>query len=94
MVCHFIQFIWLFIILLPATTTLLESCKEAGVQRFIYCSSVSVAVGYNGVTNGRESDSLPPEKFLFNGYASSKLAAERVVLNANSKLVCSSARYL
>ena len=56
-----------------------------GVQRFIYCSSVSVVVGDQHVINGVESKTTVPNKFLFNGYSSTKLKAETIVLKANCK---------
>lgn len=65
------------------TSTLLDVCKEVGVQRFIYCSSVSVVVGDQHVINGVESKTTVPNKFLFNGYSSTKLKAETIVLKAN-----------
>ncbi|XP_060599798.1 3 beta-hydroxysteroid dehydrogenase/Delta 5--_4-isomerase type 1-like [Ruditapes philippinarum] len=63
--------------------TLLAALGTAGVQRFIYCSSVSVAIGNNDVTDGIREDDPIPSKRLFEPYASSKLAGERFVMAAN-----------
>ncbi|KAL4223895.1 hypothetical protein ACF0H5_017358 [Mactra antiquata] len=63
--------------------TLLTALGTIGVRRFIYCSSMSVSIGNNDVTeNIKESDPIPSTR-IFEPYASSKLAGERIVLAAN-----------
>ena len=73
---------------MPGTLlTLLTALGTAGVQRFIYCSSMAIGIGNNDVTEGICEDDPIPSKRLFEPYASSKLAGERLVTAANSKHV-------
>ncbi|WAR02207.1 3BHS2-like protein [Mya arenaria] len=66
---------------------LLTALGTVGVDRLIYCSSMSVAIGYdNEVTEGMDESHPLPSRRIFEPYASSKLAGERVVLGANSDL--------
>lgn len=56
------------------TRTLLEACKEAGVRRFVYGSTI----GVYGEYRGEPIDELTPPRPL-NVYGRSKLAAEELV---------------
>lgn len=79
---------YLFYFYLSGTfLTLLTALGTTGVRRFIYCSSMSVSIGNNDVTEGIvESDPIPSQR-TFEPYASSKLAGERIVLAANGNLL-------
>ena len=65
---------------------LLEVCKEVGVRRFLYCSTMDVVLGNDDIINGTETSTCVPDVFFFNGYASTKQRAEEIVLAANRKL--------
>ncbi len=57
------------------TRSLLEACREAGVARFVYCSSVGV---YGDVRNPPADEESPCHPDI--AYERSKLAAEEAVL--------------
>jgi len=63
------------------TRTLLEEAKEAGVKRFVYCSSDSVS-GRIRELPAKESDACRPE----NIYGITKYEAEKVVLQFQKDL--------
>ena len=46
-----------------------------------------MVVGFYDVIDGVESETHVPDKFLFNGYSSTKLEAETMVLNENSMYI-------
>ncbi len=62
-----------------ATLRLADAAKEAGVQRFIYISSVRAQVGPFAAQVVRECDEPQPT----DKYGRSKLAAERAIKSAN-----------
>lgn len=65
--------------------TLLAALTTPGLKRFIYCSSMSVAIGDSDVKGPlSETDPVPSSRY-FEPYASSKLESERIVLAANSE---------
>ncbi|KAL4228317.1 hypothetical protein ACF0H5_013748 [Mactra antiquata] len=67
------------------TVNVIEACKKNGVKRLIYCSSVDVVYGKGMITrDGREEDLVYPDKYLFHTYATTKMQAEKLVLEANS----------
>lgn len=73
-------------LLFPGTLlTLLTALDTTGVKRFIYCSSMAVAIGNNNVTEDISENDPIPSRRLFEPYASSKLSGEHIVLAANSK---------
>ncbi len=70
------------------TESVINAC-EGGVKNLVYTSTPSVVFAGNSIENGDET--LPyPGKFLCN-YAKSKVAAEKMVLAANSEKLCTCA---
>lgn len=65
------------------TSILLEICREKGVKRFIYCSSMSAISGYDDIVDGTESTITFPKKLIYPGYGSTKQKAEAMVLDSN-----------
>jgi nucleoside-diphosphate-sugar epimerase len=64
------------------TQNILNCCQQAGVKKFIYTSSPSVAFGTEAIENGDET--LPyPDSYL-TAYPQTKAEAEKAVLKANS----------
>ena len=62
---------------------MLNASIEAGVERFVYTSTIDVVIGYEEIHDGDEG--LPvPASFLFPGYPETKFEAETMVLNAHS----------
>jgi nucleoside-diphosphate-sugar epimerase len=61
------------------TAALLEEAKRAGVQRFVYISTVEAAGYGDGVNPRKESDEPHPD----NNYGKSKLQAEKIVMNGS-----------
>jgi len=66
-----------------ATKYLLDASIKNGVKKFIFISTPSIYFDFKDRFNIKESDPLPAT--LVNHYASTKLLAERYVLNANEK---------
>jgi 2-alkyl-3-oxoalkanoate reductase len=66
-----------------ATKTLLDASIKRGVKKFIFISTPSIYFNFKDRFNIKESDMLP--KAFVNHYATTKLMAERYVLNANGK---------
>ncbi len=64
------------------TRALLDGCREQGVQRLVYTSTLSVI--YNGRDLAGVDESLPLATACPSAYPLSKAAAEREVLAANS----------
>ena len=64
------------------TRNVIEACQRNGVAKLVYTSTPSVAFGGHDVRNANEEDPLP-EKYLA-PYLTTKAAAERLVLQANS----------
>ena len=65
-----------------ATKGLLDAARGAGVKRFVFVSSPSVYAALRDRPNLTEAD--PPAAHPLNAYARTKLAAERLVLAANT----------
>ncbi|KAH3885325.1 3 beta-hydroxysteroid dehydrogenase/Delta 5--_4-isomerase type 2-like isoform X2 [Dreissena polymorpha] len=64
----------------------LTALKTNGVQRLIYCSSMSVAIGYdNAITEGIDETCSLPSRRMYEPYATSKLIGERFVQAANGE---------
>ncbi|XP_027700852.1 sterol-4-alpha-carboxylate 3-dehydrogenase, decarboxylating [Vombatus ursinus] len=63
------------------TKTVIEACKEAGVQKFILTSSASVVFEGVDIKNGTED--LPYAMKPIDYYTETKILQEREVLNAN-----------
>ena len=68
---------------LGGTENLLEAAKQNGVGRFIYISSGSVVYEGKDIENGDES--LPYSSVSLAPYASSKVEAEKLVLEENGR---------
>ena len=65
----------------------IKACKEAGVARLMFCSSVSVIFDGRDLLNITEDDvTAPPYTSGFH-YAMTKRKAERLVLNANGTYI-------
>jgi len=64
------------------TRLLIEQCKAAGVDRFVYTSSASVV--FDGRDQRNFDEKCPPPMHALDDYTKSKLAAEQVVLSSNS----------
>lgn len=64
------------------TQVLLDACAKAGVRRFVYTSSPSVAIGYEGNLKGVDESTPYPEQYLSH-YGPTKAEAERRVLAAH-----------
>ena len=64
------------------TRNVIEACQRKGVAKLVYTSTPSVAFGGRDVRNANEDDPLP-KKYLA-AYLTTKAAAERLVLQANS----------
>jgi nucleoside-diphosphate-sugar epimerase len=64
------------------TRHLLEACRKHGVQRFLYTSTPSVAIGTQAGFEGADETTPYPERFL-SPYGRSKAAAEQLVLAAS-----------
>lgn len=72
--------------LVAGTQTIISACKKQGVERLIYCSSVSVVIGNENIYNGTEDNThYSSDSFLFEEYGQTKMQAERMVLQANCK---------
>ncbi len=68
-----------------ATKYLLDASIKNGVKKFIFISTPSIYFDFNDRFNVKESDLLPSP--LVNHYATTKLFAERYVLEANGKQI-------
>ncbi len=66
-----------------ATKHLLDASIKNGVKKFIFISTPSIYFNFKDRFNIKESDLLPSP--LVNHYATTKLLAERYVLDANEK---------
>ena len=66
-----------------ATQNLVFSAQNAGVSTFIQISTPSIYATSSSRFNISEDDPLPPK--MINFYATTKLEAEKIVLNANSE---------
>ncbi|MFN0203762.1 MAG: NAD-dependent epimerase/dehydratase family protein [Bacteroidia bacterium] len=66
-----------------ATESLLSACLKNGVKKFIFISTPSIYMNFSSRLKVKESDPLPST--FVNHYASTKLMAEKYVLNANGK---------
>jgi nucleoside-diphosphate-sugar epimerase len=66
---------------LQGTQNLIRACQEAGVGRLVYVSSASVVYEGANIENGDES--LPYAGVSQAPYADSKIAAEKIVLEAD-----------
>lgn len=64
------------------TQTLLDAAGAAGVRRFVYTSTPSVAIGPEGNLEGVDETTPYPERYLSH-YGPTKAEAERRVLGAN-----------
>lgn len=64
------------------TQTMLEAAAAAGVRRFVYTSTPSVAIGPEGQLEGVDETTPYPERYLSH-YGPTKAEAERRVLAAN-----------
>lgn len=70
------------------TSSVIKACQN-GVKRLVYTSTPSVVFDRESIENGDES--LPyPDKFLCH-YAKSKVAAEKMLLSANSDTLLTAA---
>ncbi|XP_075797333.1 sterol-4-alpha-carboxylate 3-dehydrogenase, decarboxylating isoform X1 [Pelodiscus sinensis] len=63
------------------TKTVIEACKEAGVQKLVLTSSASVVFEGTDIKNGTED--LPYAKRPVDYYTETKILQEKEVLNAN-----------
>ncbi|XP_078268500.1 sterol-4-alpha-carboxylate 3-dehydrogenase, decarboxylating isoform X2 [Rhinoraja longicauda] len=63
------------------TKTIIEACKEAGVQKLVLTSSASVVFEGTDLKNG--SEDLPYAKNPIDYYSQTKILQEKEVLNAN-----------
>ena len=70
--------------ILAGTSVLLDVCRQCGVRRFLYCSSLTVMCGLEEIVNGTEESTLP-KKLVIHGYGDTKQKAESAVLKSNSK---------
>lgn len=64
------------------TQTMLDAARAAGVHRFVYTSTPSVAIGYEGNIRGGDETLPYPERYL-SSYGPTKAEAERRALAAN-----------
>uniref|UniRef100_A0A8R1HVL2 3Beta_HSD domain-containing protein n=1 Tax=Caenorhabditis japonica TaxID=281687 RepID=A0A8R1HVL2_CAEJA len=73
------------------TEQLLEKCREHGVRRFIFASSVAVSFVGEPLYNVSEDEKLPDPRKYLNHYSASKAEAEQLVLSQSTekfKTVC------
>lgn len=68
-----------------ATQNLLEASIKNGVKKFIFISTPSIYFDYSDRFDVKESEPLPDK--LVNHYATTKLIAEKIVLNNNSDII-------
>ena len=73
---------WNICVFFEGTKNVIKACKEQGVSRLIYTSTIDVVIGYDDIIDGNE-DSLIPDKWLFPGYPDTKYRAECLVLKAD-----------
>lgn len=74
-----------------ATQDLLQACREACVERFVFVSSPSIYAGFSDRT-GIDSD-CPATSPPLNNYALTKLAAERLLLaDSQTAMACCTIR--
>ncbi|CAI2355679.1 unnamed protein product [Caenorhabditis sp. 36 PRJEB53466] len=64
------------------TKLLLRKCKEHGVKRFVYASSIATVYVGNAFENKTEDEEMPQEHEYINAYSSTKAKAEAFVLAA------------
>ncbi|XP_078066498.1 sterol-4-alpha-carboxylate 3-dehydrogenase, decarboxylating isoform X2 [Mustelus asterias] len=64
------------------TKTIIEACKEAGVQKLVLTSSASVVFEGSDLKNG--SEDLPYAKSPIDYYSQTKILQEREILGANN----------
>ena len=65
---------------------MIQACVEQNVERLVYTSTVDVVIGRRSDVISAGDESLPvPRRFLFPGYAESKLSAERLVVEADGR---------
>ncbi|MCA9548711.1 MAG: NAD-dependent epimerase/dehydratase family protein [Myxococcales bacterium] len=65
------------------TQAMLDAARAAGVKRFVYTSTPSVAIGPEGNLRGVDETTPYPERYL-SSYGPTKAEAERRVLAANA----------
>ncbi|MBN3305656.1 NSDHL protein, partial [Amia calva] len=63
------------------TSTMLDACREAGVQRLVLTSSASVVFQGSDIRNG--SEDLPYARRPLDSYTHTKILQEKLVLEAN-----------
>lgn len=70
---------------IQGTKNVIEACKDAGVKKLIYTSSINAVLHDEGdIVDGDES--MPaPTSFIFPGYGHTKCEAERLILDVNDK---------
>eukprot|EP01001_Neometanema_parovale_P005469 NODE_1913_length_1564_cov_130.963914_g1820_i0.p1 GENE.NODE_1913_length_1564_cov_130.963914_g1820_i0~~NODE_1913_length_1564_cov_130.963914_g1820_i0.p1 ORF type:complete len:447 (+),score=77.92 NODE_1913_length_1564_cov_130.963914_g1820_i0:52-1341(+) len=70
------------------TVNVLNACKETGVRRLLFTSSLSTVIPCEGIVEGDEdSPYLESGKYLYGYYAETKTMAEQAVLSANGAKV-------
>lgn len=67
------------------THVLIESAINAGVQKFVYLSSVDVVCGYDPIYYGAENTAPDTKQLILGKYAASQREAERQVCKANGR---------
>ena len=64
---------------------MIQACRQKGVKRLIYCSTVDVVIGNDNIIDGTEETTRKPVKFAVGDYAETKCRAEEIVLKANGQ---------
>ncbi|XP_045173791.2 3 beta-hydroxysteroid dehydrogenase/Delta 5--_4-isomerase type 4-like isoform X2 [Mercenaria mercenaria] len=65
------------------TKNVIAGCRKNGVKRLLYCSTVEVVTGTGNIYDGTEDNTEYATSHLFKAYGSTKVEAERLVLEAN-----------
>jgi len=62
------------------TENVINACKNNGVKRLIFTSTVDVILGNEELNDADEYPTVPPKEYVYPGYSDSKLEAEYKVL--------------
>ncbi|KAK3084989.1 hypothetical protein FSP39_022470 [Pinctada imbricata] len=69
------------------TKIIIQACIEENIQRLVYCGSITPYQGWEDVKDGNENTLKHNENCIIRDYGNSKAAAEKMVLEANGRVL-------